>query len=134
VCDVPVISNDFYPTILDMAGLPSRPEQHVDGVSLAPLLKGGTLAERPLYWHYPHYSNQGGRPSGSVRMGKHVLIENYEDGKLELYDVVADLSEKSDLADKLPELRTRLHIMLRNWRQSVNAQMPTRNPDWKGKP
>jgi arylsulfatase A-like enzyme len=64
-----VIGTDFYPTILQLAGLPLRPQQHVDGVSLVPLLEGGQLAARPLFWHYPHYGNQGGEPSSIIRDG-----------------------------------------------------------------
>lgn len=130
-CDTPVISTDFYPTILEIAGLPLRKTQHVDGVSIVPLLKGGKLPDRPLFWHYPHYSNQGGRPSGSVRQGNFVLIENYEDGSLELYDLQKDLGQKQDLAKKMPERVAAMHRLLRDWRQSVNARMPTPNPAWK---
>ena len=61
-CDTPVTSTDFYPTLLELAGLPPLPRQHLDGVSLVPLLKGGSLARGPLFWHYPHYGNQGGAP------------------------------------------------------------------------
>ena len=76
MCDVPVIHCDFYPTLLAMAGLTVPTEQKVDGVSFAPLLeqKGG-IAARPLFWHYPHYSNQGGRPCGAVRVGDDKLLE-----------------------------------------------------------
>ena len=71
-----MVSTDFYPTILSMAGLPPKPEQHQDGRSLVPLLRGGATAEREaIYWHYPHYSNQGGFPGGAVRMGDWKLIE-----------------------------------------------------------
>ena len=67
--DTPVTGTDFYPTILAACGLPARPEQHLDGVSLLPLLKGKTIAERPLFWHYPHYSNQGGEPVSMILEG-----------------------------------------------------------------
>lgn len=88
VCDVPVISTDFYPTILEMAGLPWREAQHVDGVSLVPLLMGrGRLPDRSLYWHYPHYGNQGGSPSAAIRDGDWKLIEFFEDGRVELYEI-----------------------------------------------
>lgn len=132
--DDPVISTDFYPTILEMVGLPLRKRQHVDGVSFVPLLKQtGKLPARPLYWHYPHYSNQGGRPGSSVRLGDYVLIEHFEDGRLELYDVVQDLGQHKDLAKLMPERVAQMHQMLRDWRQSVQAKMPKVNPDWKEK-
>jgi arylsulfatase A-like enzyme len=132
VSDHPVISNDFYPTILEIAGLPPRPKQHVDGVSLVPLLKQtGKIADRPLFWHYPHYSNQGGPPSGAVRVGNYTLIEFFEDGKLELYDVVKDVRQDHDLAKQMPELVRKLHQQLRDWRESVKAKMPTPNPGGK---
>jgi arylsulfatase A-like enzyme len=75
ICRAPMISTDYYPSLLEMAGLPLRPQQHLDGVSFVPLLKGGEWSERSLFWHYPHYSNQGGSPGGAVRLGDFKLIE-----------------------------------------------------------
>lgn len=131
VCDTPVISTDYYPTLLDLAGLPLKPEQHRDGVSLKPLLTGGTLAARPLYWHYPHYGNQGGAPSGCVRDGDWKLIEWYEDSRAELFNVGDDISEKTDLAAQMPDKVKDLTAKLHTWRESVGAIMPTPNPNWK---
>jgi len=85
ICDAPIISTDYYPTLLQMAGLPLRPEQHQDGASMVPLLNGGDRPRGPLFWHYPHYGNQGGRPVGAVRNGDYKLIEWYEDMRVELY-------------------------------------------------
>jgi len=129
-CEAPVISNDFYPTMLALAGLPGRPGQHCDGVSLAPLLKGGGgLSERPLFWHYPHYSNQGGAPSAAIRQGQWKLIEFYEDRQVELYDLESDLGETTDLAGTMPgkarELLGRLHV----WQKDTGARFPTPNPN-----
>jgi arylsulfatase A-like enzyme len=133
-CDVPVISNDFYPTLLEMARLAARPKQHMDGVSLVPLLKeSGKFPDRPLFWHYPHYSNQGGRPSASIRQGDFVLIENYEDNSLELYNLKDDLGQKVNLAKKMPDQAALMLKRLHNWQQEVDALMPTPNPEWKGK-
>lgn len=131
VCDVPMISTDYYPTFLDLAGLPLRPAQHADGVSLAPLLKGGTLPERPLFWHYPHYSNQGGAPDGAVRLGDYKLIEWYEDMRAELFNLKNDQGEARDLATEQPQTVTALRERLHDWRRSVNADMPTPNPDYR---
>ncbi len=132
--DVPVISTDFYPTMLDMAGLKKRPKQHVDGVSLVGLLRGKEkYLKRPLFWHYPHYSNQGGTPGSSVRVGDYVLIEFFEDKHVELYNITKDIGQKQDLAKKMPDRVTQMHNMLKQWRKSVDANMPRPNPNWKKK-
>jgi arylsulfatase A-like enzyme len=103
-CDVPVISTDFYPTLLEMAGLPQKPMQTLDGVSLVPLLTGGDSLDRSnLFWHYPHYSNQGGFPGGAIRQGDWKLLERFEDGRVHLYDLSQDLGERNDLAQAQPE-------------------------------
>jgi arylsulfatase A-like enzyme len=121
--DVPVISTDFYPTILDMAGLPLKPEQHLDGVSLVPLLRGQTSINRDaIYWHYPHYSNQGGFPGGAIRMGDFKLIERYEDGRVHLYDLQNDIGEREDLADKYPEKVEQMRNKLHAWYIEVDAK------------
>jgi arylsulfatase A len=129
VCNVPVSSVDFYATVLDIADLPA---QHCDGVSLVPLLKQvGGLGRDALYWHYPHYSNQGGKPGGAVRQGDYKLIEFYEDGKLELYNLKDDIGEKADLASTLPKKAKEMRGLLDGWRKTVDAQMPAANPDYK---
>ena len=120
--DIPVVSTDFYPTILDIAGVPPRPEQHLDGVSLAPVLKGGRIDRKAIYWHYPHYANQGGFPGGAIRMGDYKLIERYEDGRAHLYNLRDDVGERKDLAKEMPsrvkEMRGRLHT----WYKDVKAE------------
>lgn len=132
ICSEPVTSTDFYPTILEMAGLPLKSQQHIDGVSLTPLLKGNkSLDRKAIFWHYPHYSNQGSGPCGAVRAGDYKLIEFYEDSHLELYNLTEDVSEKNDLAKSMPDKAAELHRILKNWRQDVNAQMPTPNPDYR---
>jgi arylsulfatase A-like enzyme len=132
VSDVPVCSIDLFSTLLDGAGVPARERPAVDGVSLLPLLRGGEAPERSvLYWHYPHYSNQGGKPGGAVRQGDWKLLEHYEDGKLELYNLKEDVGEAKDLAEQNPDRVRRLHGLLRAWRHSVAAQMPTTNPDYR---
>jgi len=128
--EVPVTSTDFYPTILELAGLPLIPKQHIDGVSLVPLLQGKTLDRGPLYWHYPHYSNQGGGPGGAVRDGDWKLIEWYEDGRLELFNLRTDIGEKNNLAASNPDKVKALHEKLIAWRKSVNAVMPLPNPNY----
>ncbi len=129
IVDVPVTSMDLYPTLLDMAGLEPRPEQHVDGLSLAPLLRGAVSLEREaLFWHFPHYHGSGNRPSGAVRVGDLKLIEWFEDGRVELYDLATDPEEAHDLSNSDPSEAARLREIIGRWRVNVNAQMPTANP------
>lgn len=125
-CDTPVTTTDFYPTLLDVAGLPPRPDQHLDGVSILPLLRGQTLSERPLFWYYPHYGNQGGRPGASVRLGDWKLIEFFEDDHCELYNLKTDIGEHDDLSAREPERVAQLRAMLHAWQDDVCAVMPTR--------
>jgi len=130
-CSTPVCTQDFYPTFLELAGVPADPKHVVDGESIAPLLKQtGGLKRDALYWHYPHYSNQGGRPGGAVRQGDWKLIEFYDDGALELYNLRDDLGEATNLAAKLPEKAAELRKKLDDWRRAVGAQMPLPNPDY----
>jgi arylsulfatase A-like enzyme len=130
VCHTPVISTDYYPTLLDAVGLPQRPRQTVDGVSIIPLLKGKSLAERALFWHYPHYSNQGGGPCGAIRLGDYKLVEWYEDMHVELFNLKDDIGEHHDLSRSLPDKVAMIRNDLHRWRKSVDATMPTPNPDY----
>ncbi len=130
ICDTPVVGADFYPTILELAGLPLAPQQHVDGVSLVPLLRGGEIAPRDLYWHYPHYGNQGGEPSSIIRSGEWKLIHYYEDGRDELYDVATDMKEENNLASTQKERRDALREKLDRWLTNTGAKFPTTNPQY----
>jgi arylsulfatase A-like enzyme len=129
VIDAPVISHDLMPTVLELCGLPPRPAQHLDGVSFAPALAGDAQPERELCWHYPHYGNQGGRPSGALRSGDWKLIEFFEDERVELYDLAHDLGEQRDLAAQEPERAAALRARLHAWRAEVGARMPAPNPE-----
>jgi arylsulfatase A-like enzyme len=132
VVDEPVISTDFYPTMLQMAGLPLDPAQHADGVSLVPLLEGSEAqAREALFWHYPHYGNQGGFPGSAVRMGRYKLIESFEDGRLQLFDLDNDIGEQNDLAAEMPERVGQMQEALQRWRREVDAKLPTPNPDFE---
>ena len=103
-------------------------------MSFAPLLKGAkSLGRKAIYWHYPHYGNQGGSPGGAVRVGEYKLIEFYEDNHVELYNLKNDIGEKNDLAKEMPEKAAELVAMLRAWRIEVDAQMPSPNPNYKPK-
>ncbi|MEM9825330.1 MAG: sulfatase [Planctomycetota bacterium] len=119
---------DWYPTLLELCGLPLRPDQHVDGVSLVPAIKGQSLPQRDLIWHYPHYDNQGGNPSSILRRGDFKLIHFYEDGHDELYRLSADPSERSDLALAHPVRTQTMAADLRSWLESVNAKIPEADP------
>ncbi len=122
-CDVPVVSTDFYPTILEMVGLAAKPDQHLDGVSLVPLLEGRKKIDRDtIYWHYPHYSNQGGFPGAAVRMGDWKLIERFEDGRVHLYNLKEDIGERNDLAADHPQRVKRMRKKLHAWYKQVDAK------------
>ena len=122
--DTPVTGTDFYPTLLELAGLPALPKQHIDGVSLVPLLKGGNISARPLFWHYPHYGNQGGEPSAIIRRGEWKLIHYYEDGRDELYNIIADIGEQSDLAQQESAHVKSLRSELDAWLKETGARIP----------
>jgi arylsulfatase A len=130
-CDTPVISIDFFPTLAEIAGGKLPPD--VDGRSLVPLLRGQTtLARESIYWHYPHYNFHQAlvplRPGGAIRKGDFKLIEHYEDGWLELFDLRNDIGERRNLADRMPAKAAELKRDLAAWRQSVGAQMPIPDP------
>ena len=123
----PVSSPDLFPTLLEVAGVQPQPDQTLDGLSLIPLLKGDTLPERPLFWHYPHYGNQGGAPGAAVRRGDWKLIEWYEDNRVELFHLANDIGEQTDLAssekDRVESLRAELHT----WQEQVGAKFAIPN-------
>ena len=129
---VPASSIDLFPTILEACGVQSKTQ--VDGVSLAPALKGTPLQRDALFWHYPHYSNQGGKPGSAIRAGDHMLLELYEDGRRELYDVKNDIGQSQNLIESQPQLARDLHAKLAAWRQSVGAKMTTPNPAYVPNP
>jgi len=126
VVSAPATSNDVFPTLLALAGLPARPQDHVDGVSLLGAIQedAGEIHDA-LYWHFPHYHGSGNRPGGAVRIGDLKLIEWFEDDAVELYDLSIDLSERRDLSKERPEDTARLLSALRSWRREVDAKMPT---------
>jgi arylsulfatase A-like enzyme len=136
ICDVPVISTDLYPSVLEMIGVPALPEQHQDGISFVPLWNGATELDREaLYWHFPHYSNHGMQsPGGAVRSGDHKLIEYFENHTVQLFHLAKDPGEQHDLAREEPETGARLRAMLHRWRESVSAQTMESNPDYRPVP
>ena len=147
--DVPVTTLDIAATLLDVGGAKQPAETVLDGTSLRPVLAGGVLPARDLCWHYPHYANQGGRPaaaiiagdgpsqgnegSGNEKLGdaqpaKEKLVEHFEDGRVELFDLATDPGERRDLAAERPERAAALKKRLAAWRIGVGAAMPSRNP------
>lgn len=129
----PVTGADLFPTLLDLAGLPARPAQHIDGKSLAPIVQGAAgpgWNDRPLYWHYPHYGNQGGEPSSVVRQGLWKLIDFYEDGRTELYHLGRDPGETRNLAREYPEISDRLSALLRGYLSKTAARYPEPDPEY----
>ncbi len=128
-CSEMVSFTDFYPTILDLLDLPLLPDQHLDGISFAPLLDGAdSLPRDTLYWHFPHYMRD--EPSSAIRSGDWKLIEFFEDDRLELYNLEEDLGEHVNLVAKHPDRVKHLHKRLKLWRQSVDAAMLTENPNY----
>ena len=119
-CSEPICSIDLYPTLAAAAG--GEVNHSVDGVDLKPLLRGGTIDRESLFWHYPHYSNQGGFPGGAIRRGEWKLIERYEDGRVHLYNLSGDLGERNDLASEMPQRVDSMRRRLHRWYKSVDAR------------
>ena len=134
VCDVPVMSTDFFPTMLDLAGLEMQPDLHRDGVSLKPLLAGNVdpaFSGRALHWHYPHYHGSGWTPGAAVRMGDWKLIEFWEQDQVELYDLGKDIGEQKDLSQSNPAKVAELQQTMQQWRAGIGAKLPKANPQWQ---
>jgi len=127
--DEPVITPDIPATILDLTGVGPEPGQPLDGVSLAPVLRGGTLGRDAVYWHYPHYHPGGATPYSAVRAGDWRLVRIYEDGRRELYNLRDDAGETTDRAVEEPDRVASLTRKLDAWLESVGAQFPTPNTD-----
>lgn len=129
--DYPVIGTDFYPTILDLIGLDLRPQQHLDGISLKPILEGGKIdVSRPLYWHYPHYGNQGGEPSSIIQEDGWKLIHYWEDGRDELYHLETDMGEQQNLVLEKPILTQALSDKLHSWLIEVGANLASTDVEY----
>ncbi len=130
VSDAPVYGLDCFGTIMDAIGSQPPAGHKLDGVSLMPVLKGGDLPERALFWHYPHYGNQGGAPAAAVRRGPWKLIHWLEDDRTELFNVVDDIGETKDLSEEHAERATALKAELTRWQNEVGALSPIPNPDY----
>ena len=129
-CENYVSSVDFFPTIMQLANV-SQDQDSLDGKSFVPLLKSEAMNRGPVFWHYPHYGNQGGSPTAAVRDGQWKLIQSMEDDRYELYDLSNDIGEKHDLAEQKPEIVANLKQELKNWQIKVKAKFPKPNPKYK---
>ena len=120
VSKTPICSIDLFPTVASAAGI--KVEHEVDGIDLRPALEGKDLGREALYWHYPHYSNQGGIPGGAIRMGDFKLFERFEDGRVHLYNLKDDIGEQKDLAETMPEKVVVMRDKLHAWYKEVDAK------------
>ncbi|MBS33461.1 MAG: arylsulfatase [Verrucomicrobiales bacterium] len=130
----PMISMDFFPTMLDLANLPLQPKLHPDGQSLLPQLKGNDAGSRTLHWHYPHYHGSAWKPGASIRDGDWKLIEFYHYNNFELYNLANDPGEQTNLAKHNPKKAAELRSKLSAWQKKMEAKMPEPNPDYKPTP
>jgi len=134
-CAEPITSVDLFPTLLELAGAEAPEGYPLDGVSYSRLLTGGgagTLDREAIYWHFPGYLGAGRgswrtTPAGAIRAGDWKLLEFFEDGRLELYNLRDDMGEAADLSGEMPDRVADLHARLRAWRQAIHAPMPTPN-------
>ena len=136
ISEVPVTNLDFFPTILDVAGIEKPEKKQFDGNSILSLLTGkGNLVERPLFWHFPIYLEGGNgetqdsifrtRPGSAIRNGDWKLIEYFENGDLELYNLKEDVGEKNNMAESNPQKLKELKSQLEKWRKETGAPVPT---------
>ena len=131
VCDEPVISTDFFPTILEMTGVTNRASD-IDGKSITRLVRGEAMERGPIYWHFPHYSNHGMQsPGGAIRDGDYKLLEYFENGTVQLFNLTNDIGEQNDLSNIDVQKTKRLTKQLHKWRKEVAAQMMKPNPDYE---
>ena len=130
----PMVSMDFFPTMLELAGLPAQPKLHIDGQSLLPQLNGDDSGTRTFYWHYPHYHGSAWKPGASIRDGDWKLIEFYHYNNFELYNLANDPGEQTNLAKHNPKKAAELRSKLSAWQKKMEAKMPVPNPDYKPTP
>lgn len=129
VCSTPVSSIDFFPTIMNMVGLGAEVSTEKEGVNITPLIRGNSIEPRSIYWHFPHYSNHGMHsPGGAIRSGRYKLLEYFENGSVQLFDLENDIGEQNDLSQTERKKTQQLREELNRWRKKVGAQMMKPNP------
>ncbi|GAB1308899.1 sulfatase [Urechidicola sp. KH5] len=128
----PIISMDYYPTLMELAGISSDKiaQQTVDGKSLVPEISNQNNVREALYWHYPHYHQEGGEPYSAIRLGDWKLIEKFESNTFELYNLKTDISEKHNVLQQHPDISIELKDKLKAWRIEVDAQYPSENENF----
>ena len=127
----PVTGADIFPTVLKYAGIVSKfPE--VDGIDLLDDAGAAETKHRPLFWHYPHYANQGGNPGSVVRLGDYKLIHDLETGRKELYDLSKDIGESQNIYGTNPEVEAQLEDLLNSWLKDHDTKPLLPNPAWNG--
>ena len=132
VCDEPIMSTDFYPSLLEMADLPAMPQQAVDGRSFVPALTGQALERGAIFWHFPHYSNHGMQsPGGAIRDGDFKLLEYFENGSIQLFNLREDIGEQNNLAETDPARAAKMLARLHAWRKEVSAETMHPNPEYR---
>ena len=129
VCETPVTLPDWYPTLLALSDIPIHPHHTVDGMDISPLLRGEEMAERPIFWHYPHYGNQGGTPVAAVRFGRYKLLRFFEDEHVELYDLLQDISESFDISGSQPQRAKEMKELLDTWIQETGGILPQKRAE-----
>jgi arylsulfatase A-like enzyme len=131
ISDLPISTADFFPTIAKAINKKYKQEKNIDGENIFQMLaRSRTYQTRPLFWHYPHYSNQGGKPGAAIREGNFKLIYNYENESIELYDLINDISEKKNIASANRATVSRLKMKLFKWLKENNASIPYKNPGY----
>ena len=116
----PICSIDLFPTVAAMANI--KVDHEIDGIDITPALKGNKLNRESLFWHYPHYGNQGGFPGGAIRIGNYKLLERLEDGRVHLYNLKDDIGEKNDLSEKMPDKVKQMRTQLHAWYKTMGAK------------
>lgn len=132
-----VTSIDYFPTILSACAVtPESKSPAIDGLNLRPVLDGtGKLNREAIYWHFPHYNgNAGAKPGAAIRAGEWKLVEFYETGRRELFNIAKDLRESNNLIEQNADVAKDLHARLSAWRESVGAKLPTENPNYTPNP
>ena len=125
--NIPVVSYDLYPSILELAGLKKKPEQHIDGLSIVPLINGGDINRDAVFWHFPHYHGSAWTPGAAILMDNWKLIEFYETNDNELYNLNNDIGEEVDLSEKFPDMVKKLQSKLKEMQQETDSQFPILN-------